>query len=206
MDGSLLTLPRVYWIVSLGSDLAVVGLLVRALAWGAGPRSIVPWIAAGTLAAWGALSLALADAGIYHYSVGQPFPFIGLGVGLPILIFYGAVRLWRSLRAAVARIPQATLVGIQGFRLLGIMFVLAMLRGQLPRSSPCPPGSATSSSARPRSSSPTSCGTTRRSPALWQWCGTSQESSISSSRSALHSLLQRPRYAGSRRSRVRICC
>ena len=38
MDGSLLTLPRVYWIVSLGSDLAVVGLLVRALALGRRPK------------------------------------------------------------------------------------------------------------------------------------------------------------------------
>ncbi|MGZ3506410.1 MAG: hypothetical protein ACXVAW_17895, partial [Vulcanimicrobiaceae bacterium] len=37
-----------------------------------------------------------------------------------------------ALREAVSSLSQQSLIGIQAFRLLGVLFIIALLRGQLP--------------------------------------------------------------------------
>src|SRR5579863_5720778 len=111
----------VYWIASLGSEAAIVTLLVRAAARSVSTRAGV--VVAVVLVGWWALALAAGAFGVFHNG---PPGTIGLGVGGPLVLTALAYALSKPFRAAVAAIPPADLVAVQGFRLLGFMFLLRL--------------------------------------------------------------------------------
>jgi hypothetical protein len=85
-----------------------------------------------TGAAWAALVAVLAARGVFHYGATYPLPFIALAVTLPVLAGTIAVRRSATLRSVVSAIPQTTLIGIQTTRVVGPIFLIAMLEGRLP--------------------------------------------------------------------------
>ena len=117
----------VFWIASLGSEAAIVVLLVRALGRSVSPRAAV--VAATVLVAWWSVAFIAGASGIIHRG---PPGLIGLSVGGPLLLAVLAFAIWKPLREAFAAMPVADLVGVQAFRLLGFMFLLRMLEGVLP--------------------------------------------------------------------------
>ena len=117
----------VYWIAALGSEAAIIILLVRAFARNLSARAVL--VAASVLVAWWAVALIAGISGVFNSA---PPGLIGLGVGGPLVLAAVAFAAWKPLREAVAAVPIADLVSVQGFRLLGFMFLLRMVAGVLP--------------------------------------------------------------------------
>jgi hypothetical protein len=122
------------------SDALVVGVLLygvrlalRRSSLAASSRRQIWLGAAITLLTWNSIMIALATRGVFEVRPGTPsIPTIPFAVMLPI-----AAGLWLLLRSkTIATIVDATplawLVGMQSTRVLGVLFLLLMLTGQLP--------------------------------------------------------------------------
>jgi hypothetical protein len=132
-------LPLGFWISVLGADVFIVGFILWSLARGASAAGLTPdartrliSYVSFLLAGWGALDLVLASKGVFYYGGQSPFPFLAAGIAFPLLA--GALLLLRSraLQAAVAAIPQSRLIGVQGVRVVGVMFLILLAQHRLP--------------------------------------------------------------------------
>ncbi len=89
---------------------------------------------------WLVLALFLAGQGVFRSAVNQPVPYIALAVGIPILV--GALLVHRSeeVREMIVAVPQSQLVAFQGYRVLGVIFLVLHASGRLPGSFAWPAG------------------------------------------------------------------
>jgi hypothetical protein len=80
---------------------------------------------------WFVVSLALSLAEFFRGGA-DSIPTIEFGIFVPIVI--GVVWLWRSAtaRRLLDAIPQSWLIGIQFYRVLGVIFLLLNAQGRLP--------------------------------------------------------------------------
>jgi hypothetical protein len=62
---------------------------------------------------WLAVALLLAWSGISRSAVRQPFPYIALAIGIPIVVGTLLIRGSRRVREIVDAVPQSWLVGFQ---------------------------------------------------------------------------------------------
>jgi hypothetical protein len=86
---------------------------------------------AAIVGGWAGLAIGLADAGRFIFSPQIPFPLIGVFFAAPLLTV-GLLALTRDkVRAALLGIPQQLLIGLNSFRILGVLFLLEYLRGTL---------------------------------------------------------------------------
>jgi hypothetical protein len=83
------------------------------------------------LAAWFAVAVALAAAGVYHVAWDR-LPTIEFGIVIPILI--GALAIWRS--SAVSRLidamPRHWIIALQVYRVEGLIFLILFASNLLP--------------------------------------------------------------------------
>ena len=122
--------------VVLGSNIAIiVAVLMGARA--ALARAGMPDRAATALrplaalfVAWFAVALALSAAGVFRGEADR-LPVIPFGIFLPIVI--GLALLWRSdaVRRLVDAVPLSWLVGIQVYRVVGVIFLLLLAQGRV---------------------------------------------------------------------------
>jgi hypothetical protein len=131
-------LPFGYWLAVIGADLFNALATFAALASAA--QQVLPparrrrflTVTGLTGVAWAALVAVLAARGVFHYAATFPFPFIALAVTLPVVAGIIALRRSATLRSVVSATPQTMLVGIQTTRVVGPIFLVAMLQGYLP--------------------------------------------------------------------------
>jgi hypothetical protein len=121
--------------------LSSIGIIVVALAglrvavtragWAEAQRIATLRAAAIVLPLWFVVVLALSAADVFR-GVADRVPVIEFGVFVPVAI--GLVWLWRSETAMrlIDAIPQSWLVGIQFYRVLGVIFLLLNGQGSLP--------------------------------------------------------------------------
>lgn len=83
------------------------------------------------LLGWLAVTVMLGALGVYHVGSAD-MPTIQYGILLPIAA--GALLIWRSemARSVIAVVPQPWLVGVQLYRVLGVIFLILYATGQLP--------------------------------------------------------------------------
>jgi hypothetical protein len=88
---------------------------------------------------WFAAALALSYAGAFRGPLNSP-PTIEFGIFVPIVV--GLVWLWRSATAIrlLDAIPQSWLVGLQFFRVLGVIFLVMYAQGRMPSAFALPAG------------------------------------------------------------------
>jgi hypothetical protein len=80
---------------------------------------------------WAGLAMGLGDTGRFVFSPYIPFPLIGVFFAVPLLTV-GVLALTReNVRAALLGIPQQLLIGVNGLRILGVLFLLEYMRGAL---------------------------------------------------------------------------
>jgi hypothetical protein len=132
-----LSLPPYFWIVVIGAEVALVALVALSIGTGASTlplreRRILVIAVATVLAAWFGGALYLGSRDLFRYSPQHPFPFLGLGVAIPLVGWLVIARFWPTLREAALNVPQYRLIGIQSLRVIGVLLLLAMVRGQLP--------------------------------------------------------------------------
>jgi hypothetical protein len=90
-------------------------------------RIAVPFIVAGFLAAWLAIAIVVGDGANFPISLESRRPLSGLVALIPFLIAVIALFASRAMRAINAATPSAWLIGIQTYRVAGIMFVFPFL-------------------------------------------------------------------------------
>ena len=95
---------------------------------------VLPIVSAlGTvLFAWYAVALFLAYQGVFSSALNQQVPLIGFAIGIPIIVGAVLMTTLRSVREIIATIPQSRLVTLQFYRVLGAVFVILYMAGQLP--------------------------------------------------------------------------
>lgn len=87
----------------------------------------------GVLAAWFATALLLARAGLFQAVVDGPLPPpIVYAINLPILIGIAWVLSSRAFGRVLIAVPQHWLIGVQVYRVLGVIFVVSHAHGLLP--------------------------------------------------------------------------
>jgi hypothetical protein len=93
----------------------------------------LPWMLLGAvILIWGAGVLTLAEAGAFRQPPGEP-PFrLMAGIVVPVLIGVLTWRLLPAIRAWTESWDLATLVGMQTFRVAGVVFLFFWWIGTLP--------------------------------------------------------------------------
>jgi hypothetical protein len=87
---------------------------------------------AGVLIAWFALVLAIGAGGALDPIRGFGVPALGVTVALPVAALATAFFAFGPIRAAILAAPLPALVAVNAIRILGVLFVLLYVRGELP--------------------------------------------------------------------------
>jgi hypothetical protein len=95
--------------------------------------------AAAGVVAWGALVLVLARASVFATDADTTTPVIALGIAVPIVAGVALLRM-PAVRRAIDRIPLQWLVGVQFYRVLGGLFLVAYARDEMPAEFALPAG------------------------------------------------------------------
>lgn len=96
--------------------------------------------AAAVLVAWAALSMTLAVRGTFAATPRRTVPAIAFGIAVPIIA--GVLLLATSVhvRRLGEAIPLPWLIGVQFYRVLGVLFVIAYLQHRMPGQFALPAG------------------------------------------------------------------
>src|SRR5581483_12317276 len=108
-------------------------VLRRALFRAAWPKAVQAkafWSVSALLVGWFVVAAATSIAGFYRPASGPPT--IQYGLLTPIVVGVLAFVTWPLLRRIVASIPSTWLVGVQFYRVLGIIFVVLYAGRHLP--------------------------------------------------------------------------
>jgi hypothetical protein len=81
---------------------------------------------------WLAVALFLASLGIFRTAANQAVPYIGLAIGVPIVIGALCMRGSKQVREIIAAVPQNWLVAFQFYRVIGVTFLILHAAGQIP--------------------------------------------------------------------------
>jgi hypothetical protein len=108
-----------------------VSAALRRAEWRPSERRVTVRAAAAVLVGWFAVAVVLASFGVYRGSAAR-LPTIQFGIVIPILI--GCLALWRS--TALSRLIDATprhwIIGVQAYRVEGVIFLILYATGLLP--------------------------------------------------------------------------
>jgi hypothetical protein len=131
-------------LVSTITVIANVGLgvlLVAGIAYAARAqrRRAVLWAGAGGVVAWLVLAFALAKQGVFETTAQTTFPAIALAIVLPTALGC-ALLAFAPARRAIARLPLHWLVGVQFYRVVGGVFLIAYLQDDVPAEFALPAG------------------------------------------------------------------
>ena len=104
---------------------------LRRAAWPATDRAKALWSASLFLVGWFVVAVLTSIAGYYRPPSGRP-PTIQFGLLVPILVGVVLYRSWPLLRRALVIVPSNWLVGVQLYRVLGVIFLVLYAGGHLP--------------------------------------------------------------------------
>lgn len=104
---------------------------LRQAAWPETDQEKAFWSGSFLLVAWFAVAVATSIAGFYRPPSGAP-PTIQYGLLIPIAVGLLLARTWPLLRRTLEIIPNHWLVGVQAYRVLGVIFLALYAGGYLP--------------------------------------------------------------------------
>ena len=84
------------------------------------------------LTAWPAAFTVLAAAGAFATSYHQKVPVIAFGIAVPVVAAVVFYRRSPALRSLLDSIPMRALIGVQLYRVIGGLFILAWALGRMP--------------------------------------------------------------------------
>lgn len=132
------SVPSFVWPLVLGANVLLVASLAVAARRHVRPRDRGLGVGA-VLTLWFAAVVTLSARGAFVAGASGP-PAIALGVFPPLVLGGLALALSRSVRTQALAIPPPWLVGIQTLRAVGIVFVVLLGDGVLPRQFALPAG------------------------------------------------------------------
>lgn len=111
---------------------AAIAYVARAERRASGAAGNAPYvIAAAAVIGWWALAFVLAREDAYETTTDTTVPFVALGVATPIVVGVGLLRL-AAVRREIERIPLHWLVGVQFYRVVGFLFLIAYAQDEIP--------------------------------------------------------------------------
>jgi len=119
-------IPPGLWL-SVFVGMMVVGVVVAVGAHQTGGTKI-----AAVVGAWFAVDVALGAAGVFAAEPNTTVPIIGLGIVLPIAVGTWLLTRPGSLATVAERLPLPWLVGVQLFRAIGVLFLVAWALDLMP--------------------------------------------------------------------------
>lgn len=123
------------------ASLGLVAVLLLGIAYAAraerGPNVLL--VGGGVVVAWFAATFALVKSGAYASDPQTTLPAIGLAIALPTILGGFAVTL-DPVRRAVSRIGLHWLVGVQFYRVVGGVFLIAYFQDDIPGEFAIPAG------------------------------------------------------------------
>lgn len=127
--------------VVVGASLGLVALLLLGVAYAARAqrRPAVLLVVGAVTVAWFAATFALVKGGAFASDPQTTFPAIGLAIALPTLLGSVAIALG-PVRRAVGEIGLPWLVGVQFYRVVGGVFLIAYLQDDIPGEFAIPAG------------------------------------------------------------------
>ena len=133
-----MTVPSFLPYYTVGGSIAIIAAIILGLnsalkgaGWAGPERRGVVLVIGFSLAAWFAIAADLATLGVYQ-ATNDGMPVIAFGILVPIAI--GTLLLYRSetLARVIDAVPQSTLVSVQLYRALGVIFLILWAGGRLP--------------------------------------------------------------------------
>lgn len=115
----------------------VVGVLGIAAAVLVGTRSRA---ARGVIVGWLAAVFVLGAAGVFEGHPETRVPTIAFAIAIPLIVGAWLLARSESLRRLVEAVPLPALVGVQLYRVIGVMFLVAFAQGRLPAEFALPAG------------------------------------------------------------------
>jgi hypothetical protein len=142
ITGTALASIPYFWLLSaylVAANIAIIFLLlsgarIALLKQGKTKAEVLSIISVlGTvLIAWFALVFFLAWQGVFSSALNREVPLIGLAISIPVIVGVVLMTTLRSVREIIAAVPQSWLVRFQFYRVLGAVFVVLYMAGQLP--------------------------------------------------------------------------
>jgi hypothetical protein len=129
-------------IVVVVADIGVAALLIAGMAYATRGerRPAVLWIGGPAVAVWFAATLVLAASGQYQTTPDTTLPpAIAFGIVVPAAILCALLAV-PAARDALARLPLQWLVGVQSWRVVGGVFLVAAAQGDVPAEFALPAG------------------------------------------------------------------
>jgi hypothetical protein len=123
------------------ASFGLAGLLLAGIAYASrGERRPAGlWLGGGAVAAWFAAAFVLAHEGVFASDAQTSFPAITPAIVIPIVA--GCALLAAApVRRAIARVPLHWLVGVQFYRVVGVVFLIAYLQDDIPGEFALPAG------------------------------------------------------------------
>jgi hypothetical protein len=124
--------------VLLGA-VAVVITVIIGLRLAPGPRGPARSAISALLVAWFFAALGSTWLGFYQGALSRT-PTIQYGLLIPILFGIALFRWWPGLKEAVESVPQQWIVGVQVYRVLGLIFLVLYAAGRMPGEFALPAG------------------------------------------------------------------
>jgi hypothetical protein len=84
------------------------------------------------LAGWLALGVLLGALGAFATSYQRPVPVIAVGIVLPIVVGVLLLRRSTGLTRLLDSIPASSLIGVQLYRVVGVVFIVGWAAGRIP--------------------------------------------------------------------------
>jgi hypothetical protein len=140
-----MSVPTYLAFIVLGADIAIIVAILfglrKSLAaadWPEALRFRTNATLAAVLTAWFALAVALGWFDFFRGASGR-LPTIQFGVFLPIVV---GVALWLVpiVRRTIEAVPQSWIVGVQLYRVLGVIFLVLYASGKIPGAFALPAG------------------------------------------------------------------
>jgi hypothetical protein len=128
--------------VAVIADAALAAVLVAGVAYAARRlgRPAVLWIGAGGVLAWFGLAFTLAHQGVFETDPTTTMPpAIAPAIAIPTLLGCALLAL-APARRAIDRVPLHWLVGLQTYRVAGVVFLIAWLQDDVPPQFALPAG------------------------------------------------------------------
>ncbi len=94
---------------------------------------------ASVILTWAAVALGLSWLGFYQSSSSR-LPTVQFGLGIPIVVGLLLYQLWGRLRRVIEIVPQSWIVGVQFYRVLGLIFLVLYAQGRMPGAFAWPAG------------------------------------------------------------------
>jgi hypothetical protein len=127
--------------IVVAASIGLVALLLLGIAFAARAqrKPAVLLVGGGVVVAWFAATFALVKSGAYASDPQTTFPAIGLAIALPTILGGCAIALG-PVRRAVSQIGLPWLVGVQFYRVVGGVFLIAYLQDDIPGEFAIPAG------------------------------------------------------------------